>query len=177
MNGGIDEPSRRDLHELLVRHQGGLYGYIASFLPRWDAAEEIFSNVCLILWKKWDRYDATREFMPWARAIAFNEIRNHLRRTRRKSLAFSEDLMAQLAATREQCDELLEARREALGGCLQGLLPDECSQLERFYEGRETGQQIARSLKISAAAFYMRMHRLRDFLHECIDFRLEKEGA
>jgi RNA polymerase sigma-70 factor (ECF subfamily) len=160
-----------------VRFQGDVFAYIATLLPRRQDADEVFSEVSLILWRKWSEYDPTRDFLPWARAIAFNEIRNHLRRIRRKAVTLSDELLAQLADTRELTDETFAARRDALNDCMKGVSRDEQSLLQQCYEGPQTIRQVAKTIGVRESALYMRLHRIRQFLHECIDYRLVDEAG
>lgn len=164
-------------HELFVRHQGQLYAYIATLLPNRHYAEEVFSEVSLVLWKKFDIFDSTREFLPWARAVAYNEVRNFRRRKHHQMVLMSDELTSLLAETREKQDEWLESRNEALKQCMLGLVPDERELIERYYGGRSSAKALAKVLRTTPAAVYMRMYRIRQFLHECIDQRLAAEKA
>ena len=164
-------------HELFVRHQGQLYAYIATLLPNRHYAEEVFSEVSLVLWKKFDIFDSTREFLPWARAVAYNEVRNFRRRKHHQMVLMSDELTILLAETREKQDEWLESRNEALKQCMLGLVPDERELIERYYGGRSSAKALAKVLRTTPAAVYMRMYRIRQFLHECIDQRLAAEKA
>ncbi len=163
---------QRDFHEHYVEHQGKLYAYIASLIPRRDDAEELFSQCSLVLWKKWIQYDHSKPFMPWARAVAYNEIRNFLRRKSRQEILLGEDVLELLSQTQEKYEPLLEERREALEDCIRGLVDAESSLLERHYAEDESVKHIAKTMDVAPATIYMRMYRIRQFLHECVDQRL-----
>ncbi len=162
-------------HEIYVREQGKIYAYIATLLPRRQHAEEVFANVSLVLWKKFDLFDANREFMPWARAIAYNEVRNYRRKRHHGDLTLSDDVLAALADTRESNEDLLQLRGEALKECMQGLVADERELIEKYYLGEENAKTLAEEYQTTAAAIYMRTHRIRQFLHECVDHRVALE--
>jgi RNA polymerase sigma-70 factor (ECF subfamily) len=174
---GISQQSneQRDFHELYVASQGRLYGYIASLLPRREDAEEIFSQTSLILWQKWEQFDASRPFMPWARAIAYNQIRNYLRSMSRQEVLLGEEVLELLNQAQEKFEPLLEQRRAALDDCVRGLVDKERRLLERHYQERESVKQIAETLNLPPSTVYMRLHRIRQFLHECVDQQLQSE--
>lgn len=162
-------------HEIYVREQGKIYAYIASLLPRRQHAEEVFANVSLVLWKKFDQFDANREFLPWARAIAYNEVRNYRRKRHHDDMPLSDDVLAALAETREANESLMQLRGEALQECMQGLLPDERELIEKYYLEEENAKTLAAQYQTTAGAIYMRVHRVRQFLHECVDHRVAVE--
>lgn len=68
-----------DFARLFIENQGRLYGYIATLLPNRDDAEEVLQRTSMVLWQKWENYETDRGFLPWARGIALNEVRNLLR--------------------------------------------------------------------------------------------------
>ena len=80
-------------------NQADIYRYILSVVGHRADTDELFQQTTLTLWKIWDRYDASRDFLPWAFAIAHNEIRNFLRRQRRPRL-LSDELIAELTERR-----------------------------------------------------------------------------
>jgi RNA polymerase sigma-70 factor (ECF subfamily) len=45
--------------------------------------EDLTQDVLMILWRRWDDFDATRPLRPWIAGIAFRVAREHLRRRER----------------------------------------------------------------------------------------------
>ncbi|MCE9545152.1 MAG: sigma-70 family RNA polymerase sigma factor [Planctomycetia bacterium] len=175
----MSNDQHHQFHELFVRHQGRIYAYIATLLPNRSGADEVFSDTSLVLWKKFGAFDTTREFLPWARAVAFNEVRNYRRRKHHKEVLLSDEMLGMLAQTREQDDEWFETRSKALQQCMEGLLPEERDVLEQYYVAGSNAKSVAKALKTTPAAIYMKMYRIRQYLHECIDHRvcsLQRDG-
>ncbi|MEQ8848974.1 sigma-70 family RNA polymerase sigma factor [Botrimarina sp.] len=164
-----------DFARLFIENQGRLYGYIATLLPNRDDAEEVLQRTSMVLWQKWEQFDAERGFLPWARAIALNEIRNLLRRSERRNVHLSEPVIEMLASEIEQQPD--ERRSAALSGCLDRLQQRQRELVERCYLGSSGINAIAESLGLSPAALYMRLHRIRKNLVECVNRELSRSPA
>ena len=158
-----------------ISNQGKLYGYIATLLPHRDDAEDVLQRTSLILWQKWEQFDNNRGFLPWARGIALNEIRNLLRRSERRNVHLSEPIIAMLAD--ELDEDQNEDRVEALTFCLDRLEEKQRNLLERCYLGSNGVKTVASAMNSSAASIYMRLHRMRRMLVDCINKRLSNEMA
>ena len=158
-----------------IRNQGKLYGYIATLLPHRDDAEDVLQRTSLILWQKWEKFDTNRGFLPWARGIALNEIRNLLRRSERRNVHLSEPIIAMLAEELEE--DTNEDRVEALAICLSRLEDTQRNLLERCYLGSSGVKSVAAAMNSSAASIYMRLHRMRRMLVDCINKRMSSEMA
>src|SRR5437764_12104285 len=100
--------------ERLVRSQARVYAYIVTLLPNRADAEEVFQQTSLALWKKWRQYDPDRDFVRWACGMAHFEVRNFLRKHADKGRVFlSDDVLSEVAQTRLELYDVLEARRQA----------------------------------------------------------------
>lgn len=169
------DPQHDQFLELFVRHQDRVFAYIVSMVPQWRDAEDIFQQTSLILWKRWPDFDPHRDFLSWACGIAQNAARNYLRQASRDRLRFSEGLMETLGERRLSLNDVFEARREALGKCLDDLLPEHAALLRRCETTQSTLQDIAVSLGITANALYLKLRRIRQALFDCINRRVKAE--
>lgn len=167
--------SRQDAFAMeFVQNQGRLYGYIATLLPHRDDAEDVLQRTSLILWQKWDQFDASRGFLPWARGIAHNEVRNFLRRHERRNVHLSEPVVEMLAAEMEE--DKPEERWSALASCLQKLQQRQRDLVEQCYLGADGVKAAAASLNTTTAAVYMRLHRVRKTLVQCVNREMAAES-
>jgi len=164
-----DEFARR-----FIENQGRVYGYIAMLLPNRVDAEDVLQRTSMIMWQKWGQYEPCRGFLPWARGIALNEVRNFLRRSDRKNVYLSETMIEILAE--ELGDEELEPRSEALTHCMQRLKAEQRNLLEQCYLGVVGIDAVAASIGATSAALYMRLHRIRKILIECIERRISNSS-
>lgn len=151
-----------------VRSQHRVFGYIVTLVPHRSDAEEVFQQVCLILWEKWDHYEPDRDFVRWACGVAWNVVQNHRRQRAGAEQLYDEELLAALAATHLAHEPWLDTRRQALPGCLDKLLPEQRRLVEHCYLGGESIAGMAVQLGISAAALTMRLQRIRKLLFDCL---------
>lgn len=150
-----------------------LFGYILAFLPRVSDAEEVFQEASLVLWREFHQFRPEADFLPWAKAVCFNQIRAYRRRNGRERGGLSNELLETLASE-EAVRDPQEERREALKHCLQKLPERERFIVENFYDCRQNAQQIADALGCSVHTIYKTLQRVRVLLFECIDRRLEQ---
>ena len=163
--------------ERFVRTQDRIYACVATLLPNRTDAEEVFQQTSLVLWKKWQQFDPSRDFVAWACGIAHHEVRNFLRKHKDKGRVFlSEDVLAQVAQARLEAHDVLEARRQALLRCLDRLEPGNRALLERCYAGKDSIKAIAEGLGQRPNVLYMTLKRLRRALFDCINRTLAAEG-
>jgi RNA polymerase sigma-70 factor (ECF subfamily) len=173
----MDSPQHDQFVERFVRSQDRIYAYVALLLPNRADAEEVFQQTSLILWKKWRQFDPSRDFVRWACGMAHLEVRNFLRKhADRGRLYLSDDVLAEVAQVRLESHDLLEARRQALRGCLGRLKAGNRELLERCYSGRESIKAIAEGRGQPPNALYMTLKRLRRALFDCINRTLAAEG-
>jgi len=163
----MDSSSQDEFAKQFIENQGRLYAYIATLLPNRDDAEDVLQRTSLVLWRKWEQFDPERGFLPWARGVAVNEIRNLLRRSERRNVHLSEPILEMLVTDLEERYD--DRRTVALSKCVEGLQVKQKELLERCYLGSTGIQSIAKSLGTSAPALYMRLHRIRKKLVECIN--------
>src|SRR5205823_5024329 len=106
----------------------------------------------------------------WACGMAHNEALMFRRKhTARGRVALSDDVLAAVARDRLDLHDLLDARRHALGQCLDRLQRDSRDLLERCYAGKDSIKVIAADLGRPPNVVYMTLKRLRRALFDCIN--------
>lgn len=173
---------RQEFTRHLERHQSRLFGYLHSLVRDLDDAEDLFQETSLIIWKKFDEYDARRSFFSWACGIARLEVANFLRARGRSRLYFSDQLNLLLLEAHEKLasgssQDDAEARREALNGCVAKLRQRDRRLLEECYGSSARIAEIAEQLARSAQSVHNSLRRIRRALHECIHRTLAAEGS
>jgi RNA polymerase sigma-70 factor (ECF subfamily) len=153
-----------------------LLRYILTLLPYRDQAEDVLQETAQVIWKKFDQYDQERPFLPWARKFAYFEVLRHRKKQSIRFKYFSDELVENMAVEREEQDEMLDAGREALAGCM-AKLDDTSSELllDRFSRGIALKELAARQGR-SANSLYLVMHRIRQRLVECVNATLDEQG-
>jgi RNA polymerase sigma-70 factor (ECF subfamily) len=160
---------------LIVQHRHLLYAFIAKQLVNPADAEDVFQKTSLVLWKKMDQFDPHGSFFHWACGVAFNEVRNHLRKQGRNRLHFDSDLSELLAEESIAEAELTQARLKALDSCMEKISPRQQQILRRCYGGTDTISEVADSLGRSRDALYKQLARLREKLSDCIRVHIAAE--
>jgi RNA polymerase sigma-70 factor, ECF subfamily len=155
--------------ERFVAAQAQVYGYIAALLPNRADADDLFQQTSLVLWRKRDQYDSSREFLSWAIGIAHYEIRNFLRRADRRGAHLSEPLVERLAETRHAAAGRIETRLGRLADCMDRLAACERELLEECYLGAKPIKAIAAERHVEPSVLYKRLDRIRWTLMDCIE--------
>ena len=157
---------------LLMLHQRDLFRYIVTLVPGLADAQEVMQETALALWRKFDDYDASRPFVPWARQFAYFEALRFCR-GRSKYLEFlSEDLIQRLATEREAAEPQLEERRTALRKCLDSLSSGDRTLLDVRYGTEQSLVEFASQTGRSIHMLRKTLVQLRRGLLECVSRRL-----
>lgn len=161
--------------ELLTRYQSRLYAFIYSLTADAEMAQDVFQETNIVLWRKSSEFDQDREFLPWAFAIARNQVRAARQKTSRDRLLFDEESVNRLADRASDQGRRLDERQVALASCLQKL-PDPQRELVGLrYQHGHSLERIGELLSRSANAIAVSIHRARQALARCIEQQLARE--
>jgi RNA polymerase sigma-70 factor (ECF subfamily) len=172
------DAERRDAFaRLFAQHDRWLFAYLVSLLGNSADAEEVFQEVCVVLWREYEMFELGTNFVKWVSVIAHHQVYRFRRQQRRVGPQLSDavvDLLAQDAVERA---DLLESRRDALRRCLDKL-PDKDRQLVRhcYSDSRVTFKSAAQELGRPANTVYKALNRIRKSLMQCIERTLSVEG-
>ena len=170
----MNEQDRYDLYsELIARHQSQLCAYIFAVVKNREDTEDVFQSVCLVLWRKFESFQANTSFFSWARQTAKLVLCSFLRHKRRLSNCASEELLDALAGTvSEAQDDGMEIHVAALRRCKEKLnAADE--ELLQFRYVEDLGiRDIADRLQRLQPSVCRSLNRIRHWLLECIQMEL-----
>jgi len=153
---------------LLVQHQDALMRYVLPLVGSLQDAQDVVQETAAALWKKFDQYDQSLPFLPWAKRFARYEVLMHHRKKRRYTF-LSESLVESLAESHEGRHTAAEQRRIALRDCLAKLPEADRRLVERRYAEKEaTVQQLAEETGQTANVLYKSLARIRRALQECV---------
>lgn len=154
---------------LFLRSEREIFRYVATLVPNVADAEDIVQQAALSLWEKFDAYDPSLPFTPWACRFALNKARQWIERHQRWKVLLDGGLAEELALRREQLRPELEAQLRRLEGCLGKLPEDQRSLVEGYYYRRQEITELARHSGRTAAATYKALQRIRQSLQMCIE--------
>lgn len=159
-----------------ARERDRLFAYVYSLLPHQADAEDVFQRCSMLLWSKFEQFEADRDFLAWARGVAFYEVRNFLRTAQRDRLQFNEELIGQIAERRVETLDQHEDRLTALRGCLENLQQSERELIRQVYTGGNAVKELARETGRAAQTLYNQLSQARRKLLTCVEHKLALEG-
>jgi RNA polymerase sigma-70 factor (ECF subfamily) len=171
-----DASSTESLILLLTEHQERLFRYIFSLVPVEADAKDILQETSVALFRKFDQYDASRPFLPWAYRFAYLQVQKHREKSSRAPLLFSEDVIDLLANERERHEPVLDERLRLLDRCLEKLGSADRDLLTSRYARRESAEAMMERFSLSRRTLFRNLEGLRRRLHECVTRHLETEG-
>jgi RNA polymerase sigma-70 factor (ECF subfamily) len=169
-NGTVNQPRRNEeFARLFAAGHRRIFGYVRSLVPLRDDADEVFQETCVVLWREFEKFRAGADFVPWALAIAYNQVRTYRHKARSDRLRFSEALIRQLSRDERAMARELQERRDALATCLERLRADDRDVIDRYYQDRTTVARVASQTGRPANTIYKALQRIRRRLLQCTE--------
>lgn len=156
--------------ELVRRYQGEVWKVVAGMLSGVRRSEDLVQQVFIEAFFALDSFDTTREFGPWIRTLARNEVRQHLRKIEREGRRldiYQQQLLTHLADA--EADARQAAREARLADCLEKLDGPVAEAVRSRYEGGQSFSEIGARLQRSAEAVRVMIARARVLLRDCIE--------
>lgn len=153
-----------------------LLRFILTLLPDRPRAEDVLQETAQVLWRKFEQYDPSRPFLPWAREFARFEVLKARRRLAADQRWFSDAFCERLADERMQQEDRLERQRAALADCVGKLDAASRELIASRYERKQSLQEIAEQQNKTANSLYLLLRRIRQGLVQCVNRALQLEG-
>lgn len=173
-------PSNTELYEeflrLFTRDQFRVIAYIRALIHDHTAANDVFQETSLVLWRSFSSFRRDAEFTPWAMGIARNQVLKHWRARDRDRHVFSESLLSELASEAILIADELDSRQTALNECVQQLAPRQQELIGQFYGANQPAKLIAESWNRTVHAVYKSLKVMRRSLLECVEQKLAEEA-
>jgi RNA polymerase sigma-70 factor (ECF subfamily) len=162
-----------DLHEEFMRTFIGaepkLRAYASACGLSREKVDDLAQEAALVLWRRYDSYDRSRPFLPWALGIAHHLIQLGRRQGAQERHILSPQVAEQVAQTCSLMEGEIDVRRSALRRCVEKLPPHLKGLLRLRYGEQRTLAQIAHRLQRGISATNMALHRIRQLLLECVE--------
>jgi RNA polymerase sigma-70 factor (ECF subfamily) len=147
---------------LYEHHHGSVLRYAWRRVGA-NEAQDIVHETFTVAWRRLDEVPVSAE-LPWLYKIAYNVIRNSMRKARNDSVAF-----ARLAPSAEPDHAEAVHDRQAAIAAVRSLSASERELLQLVaWEGLDA-QEAGAVLGCGRAAVYLRLHRLRKRLVTLLD--------
>ena len=156
--------------ELLTRYQAQIRGYILALVRNRDDADDLFQATSLVLWRKFDTFQADSNFFAWARRTAELTVCNFWKTNRSRFAPLSEAFLDTLAATEPSVGgDTADAYLASMRGCMDKLRPEDRNLLGFRYMEDLSVQQIAEQMARSRQSVGKSLLRIRRELLRCIE--------
>jgi len=160
---------------LFAEHESALRTFVRSMVPSLADASEIMQDAAVVLWQKFDEFDATRDFRKWAFGVARYAVLAYLRDCVRDRHVFDDALVHRLADDAAAADQRHTAQREALDQCLQKLPAAQREMVLAAYTKGTRMDELAAERGQTAMSLYKKLHRIRQALLECVRRTIARE--
>jgi RNA polymerase sigma-70 factor, ECF subfamily len=161
---------------LLLAHQGRLYQYVRTVMPRSQEVEDVLQETFLVMWQKFDESFPSQGFYPWACRIAHLKVLKALTRSGRNMSGLSEQVLEQITADEITESAFLADNKRILQGCLDKLPPSDRELIEWRYEPGMRVNTIAAKLGRPANSISKSLGRVRQALWQCIEDALKAQA-
>src|SRR6185295_18791178 len=149
---------------LFLRSEREIFRYVAALVPNVADAEDIVQQTAIALWDKFDAYDSSQPFTPWACRFALNKAKQWIERRQRWQILLEGGLAEELAQRREELRPEMEVRLKHLERCLGKLPEEQRSIVEGYYYRRDGVEKLAETSGRTVAATYKTLQRIREAL-------------
>jgi RNA polymerase sigma-70 factor (ECF subfamily) len=160
---------------VFLANEQEIFRYVIAIVPPTADAQEIVQQTAVVLWEKFDQYDASRPFAPWACRFALNIARQWMVRRQRWKALLDRGLAEELAQRREELRPEFDARLEHLNHCLQKLPEKQRFLVNGYYYKQSSVEMLAEQACRTVEAVYKALQRIRRQLRECVVRSFQEE--
>ena len=169
--------SKQEFLRVFIANEREIFRYVVSLVPPTADAQEIVQQTAVVLWEKFDQYDASRPFAPWACRFALNIARQWMGRQQRWNVLLDSGLAKELTDRREHLRPEFDARLGYLDSCLQKLPEKQRLLIEGYYFKQLSIETVAQQGGRTVDAVYKALQRIRRQLRECVERSLQEEAS
>jgi len=155
--------------KLFAHHEAGLRRFVGSFLPSWGDVDEVVQRAAIAIWRKFDQFDQDTNFMKWACVVTRFEALAYRRKMARDRLVFRDDVLDLMAEEAGAELDGRNAQHEALESCLLAMPEKQRKFVMLAYTPGVNVKELAEEAGSTAAAFYMRLRRIRRQVMKCVE--------
>ena len=166
---GDSSAAQQRFLSLFLRSEREIFRYVAALVPNVTDAEDIVQQTAMALWEKFEAYEPSQPFTPWACRSALNKARQWIERRQRWQTLLDRGLAEELAQRRQELQPEFELRLKHLEGCLGKLPEGQRSLVDGYYYERASIETLAQRSGRSEPATYKMLQRIRHALQVCVE--------
>ena len=159
----------------MLRSQRSIRNYIFSLHPRAQDLDDLVQQTALTLWREFEKFDSTREFLPWALRVSYFEVLRFRKKQSRDRLVFSDDFI-ELLSTEFSEEASSGPHRQALDACLAKLDAKSREVLLARYTENVTVSSLAAKHRTSVHRLYHMLDSARSSLVACVRRQIHMTG-
>lgn len=164
------------------KYQDALTAYAYGLLQDWMLAQDAVQEAYIVLVKKWEEYDSSKNIFTWVRQIVRFEALNMLRSRKKEAYVGDEELLSLVDQTfehnfDEQSALKMKSERSALHKCISAVSQKNVGILLGFYRDRKSCDDLAGIFKRSANAIRLTLTRIRKKIRDCVSKRMKATGS
>ncbi len=153
---------------LLAQHDRSLTLYVISLCPNVNEADDILQDVKMVLWQKFDHFEAGTSFIAWARKIAFFKVLSYRKKKSKAPYLADESILMEISDDAENRQQIWHNRGLALDNCVGKMKEEQREILQMRYKEQMGIEAISEKLGRTQQAVYRQLSRLRQQLLECV---------
>ncbi len=159
---------RRDFLQLFMNSQKSIYSYILSMVHNKIDAEDLTQETALLMWDKYDEFEAGTSFVAWGIQIARYKVLSYYR-NKKDIKRFDDDLLDGISKSYQRKISEVKGRLEALDDCLEKLNSKDRELIRFHYEQGLKITQLKNVIGGSVHVLYRTMARIHALLHRCVN--------
>jgi RNA polymerase sigma factor (sigma-70 family) len=166
-----------ELVKRFLEHRDVILSFIYALTRDYDAAEEVFQNVAVVIIQQAGQPTSIENFLGWVREVARHRVadyyRDQARRLAREQPAGTMiETISQAFAEHEIAPQEIHARMKCLLECLERLTGRSREVIDGFYRDRKSLRDLAARLDWKENSVKVALSRARKVLADCIALRL-----
>lgn len=152
-----------------------IFRFILALLPNYSAAEDIMQDTMLVMWKKYDQYEAGSNFAAWGMQIARFAVLQFHRKVRSGVVRFDSLTLDKIIEHQEVLCEEENAYSEALEECIKHLKEKSRKIISLRYVDNMKIVDIALKMGKTLNSTYQTVSRIHQSLLKCVVQKLGRE--
>jgi RNA polymerase sigma-70 factor, ECF subfamily len=168
-----EQDRRETFARIFAQNDRWLYAYLVTMLGNPADAEEVFQEVCVVLWREYMNFDPETDFKKWVSVIARHKVMRFRTLKQRDVRRLSDEVLELIADEVVEQSHLFEERRLALHDCLERLPKSDRALVAACYgDSNRSFRLVAEQLGMSCNTVYKALQRARKALRECVDRKM-----